>query len=95
MRISPAAFIEGRRILYTIGKIQAASAWHAANDSPRQDHWREHVVEELIHKAEDLGADAIVDFGYENSGPIRDSDTGVQLKCILATGMAVKLSCAA
>ena len=33
MRISSTDVIEGGRVLYTIGKIKAASAWHAANDA--------------------------------------------------------------
>jgi hypothetical protein len=31
MRISSTDVIEGGRVLYTIGKTKAASAWHAAN----------------------------------------------------------------
>ena len=31
MRISSTNVIEGGRVLYAIGKIEAASAWHAAN----------------------------------------------------------------
>jgi hypothetical protein len=34
MNISPNGVIEGRRVLYAIGIIKAASAWHAAIDAP-------------------------------------------------------------
>ncbi len=95
MRISSTDVIEGGRVLYTIGKIKAASTWHAANGPPPQDNWRELVLRELIRRAEDIDADAIIGFDYETDGIVSVEGTGVQLKRILATGVAVKLSCAA
>ena len=95
MRISSTGVIEGHRVLYTIGRIKTASAWHAASGSPSQDNWREVVLSELIREAEDIDADAIIGLDYETDGIIPDSETGIRLKRILATGMAVKLSCAA
>ena len=95
MRISSTDVIEGGRVLYTIGKINAASVWHAANGVPPQANWRELIVSELVHKAEDIDADAIIGFDYETDSIIPVEETGVQLKRILATGMAVKLSCTA
>jgi uncharacterized protein YbjQ (UPF0145 family) len=95
MRISSTDVIEGGRVLYAIGKIKAASTWHAANGAPLQDNWRELVLSELIRRAEDIDADAIIGFGYETDGIVPVEETGVQLKRILATGIAVKLSCAA
>ena len=80
---------------YTIGKIKAASTWHAANGAPPQDNWRELVLRELIRRAEDIDADAIIGFDYETDGIVSVKGTGIQLKRILATGVAVKLSCAA
>jgi Putative heavy-metal-binding len=95
MRISSTDVIEGGRVVYSIGKMKAASAWHAANGAPHQANWRELVVSELIHKAEDIDADAIIDLDYETDSIVPIEGTGVQLKRILATGVAVKLSCAA
>jgi hypothetical protein len=95
MRISSTDVIEGGRVLYAIGKIEAASAWHAANGAPLQDNWRELVLSELIRRAEDIDADAIIGFDYETDGIVPVEESGVQLKRILATGIAVKLSCAA
>ena len=95
MRISSTDVIEGGRVLYAIGKIKAASAWHAANGAPLQDNWRELVLNELIRRAEDIDADAIIGLDYETDGIVPVEATGVQLKRILATGIAVKLSCAA
>src|SRR6476660_2283856 len=70
MRISSTDVIEGGRVLYTIGKIQAASAWHAANGAPSQANWRELVVTELIRKAEDIDADAIIGLDYETDSNV-------------------------
>ena len=95
MRISSTDVIEGGRVLYTIGKIEAASAWHAANGAPLQDNWRELALSELIRRAEDIDADAIIGLDYQTDGIVAVEETGVQLKRILATGIAVKLSCAA
>jgi uncharacterized protein YbjQ (UPF0145 family) len=94
MHISSTGGIEGRRVLYTIGKIKAVTAWHAASGSPTQDNWREVALGELIREAEDIDADAIIGLDYETDGII-PVETGIRLKRILATGMAVKLSCAA
>ena len=95
MRISSTDVIEGGRVLYAIGKIKAATAWHAANGAPLQDNWRELVLSELIRRAEDIDADAIIGLDYETDDIVPVEETGVQLKRILATGIAVKLSCAA
>jgi ribosomal protein S3AE len=91
MRISSTCAIEGRRVLYTIGRIEAASAWHPAHGSPLQEKW----LRELIRKAEDIDADAIIRVDYQNDGVIRITETNVKLKRVVATGIAVKLSCAA
>jgi hypothetical protein len=54
MRISSTNAIEGGRVLYTIGRIEAASAWHPAHGYPLQENWRELVLRELMRKAEDI-----------------------------------------
>jgi hypothetical protein len=68
MRISSTDVIEGGRVLYAIGKIKAATAWHAANGAPPQDNWRELVLSELIRRAEDIDADAIIGLDYQTWG---------------------------
>jgi hypothetical protein len=95
VRISSTEAIEGCRVLYAIGEIRAASAWHPENTSPLQQDWREQILRELIRKAEDVDADGIIWVGYRNDASIRNDETGVNLKRVVATGMAVKLSCAA
>jgi Putative heavy-metal-binding len=95
MLISSTGLIAGHRVLYPIGKIKASSSWHAANGASLQDNWREFALKELIRKAEDVDADAIVGIDYETDSIVSVEGTGVQLKRVLATGTAVKLSCAA
>jgi hypothetical protein len=60
VRISSTEAIEGSRVLYAIGEIRAASAWHPENAAPLQQDWREQILRELILKAEDVDADAII-----------------------------------
>ena len=95
MRISFTSTLEGGRVLYNIGKIEAASAWHPENSEPLLPNWRELILRELIRTAEDIDADAIIGLDYQNDAPPRSEETGVKMKRIVATGFAVKLSCAA
>ena len=59
-----------------------------------QDDWRE-LLRELIRKAEDIDADAIIRVDYQTGPAIRIDEIGVKLKRVVSTGIAVKLSCAA
>jgi hypothetical protein len=95
VRISFTDTLEGGRVLYKIGKIEAASAWHPENSEPLQHNWRDLILRELIRTAEDIGADAIVGVDYQNDGAVQIDETGVKLKRVVATGIAVKVSCAA
>jgi uncharacterized protein YbjQ (UPF0145 family) len=95
MHISATNAIAGRRVLHAIGKIEAASSWHAANGGRLQDNWRELVLRDLVRKAEDFDADAIIGVDYATDGLVPVDESGVKLTRILATGIAVKLSCAA
>jgi hypothetical protein len=93
--ISSTGAIEGGRVLYSIGKIEAASSWHPEGSAPLQGNWRELILRDLVRKAEDIDADAIIGLDYKNDGALHNDETGVKLKRIVATGIAVKLSCAA
>jgi uncharacterized protein YbjQ (UPF0145 family) len=95
VRISFTSTLEGGRVLYNIGKIEAASVWHLENSEPLQRNWRELMLRDLARKAEDIDADAIIGVGYRNDAAIRIDETGVKLKRVVASGIAVKLSCAA
>ena len=53
------------------------------------------ILRELIRTAEDIDADAIIGVDYQNGGAVRIDETGVKLKRVVATGIAVKVSCAA
>jgi len=95
VRIRFTGTLEGGRVLYSIGKIEAASAWHPENSEPLQRNWRELILRDLIRTAEDIDADAIIGVGYQSGGILRIDETGVKLKRVVATGIAVKISCAA
>jgi hypothetical protein len=95
VRISFTGTLDDGRVLYNIGKIQAASAWHPENSEPIQPNWRELILRELIRAAEDIDADAIIGVKYQNDGAELIEETGVTLKRVVATGIAVKVSCAA
>jgi uncharacterized protein YbjQ (UPF0145 family) len=100
MRISSTDSIDGGRILYPIGKIKAASSWHAAEvgshqAETHQGDWREMALRELIQRAEDIDADAIIDVNYEMDRVVPAEDAGVSLRRVLATGTAVRLAVAA
>ena len=94
MRISSTDVIEGGRVSLYNRQDKAASAWHAPNGASPQANCRELLVNELIRKAEDIDADAIIGLDYETDSIVPIEGTGLQLKRILATGVAVKLSCA-
>jgi hypothetical protein len=94
MRISSTGAIDVGRVLYIIGR-EATSAWYPENGAPLQDNWRELILRELIRKAEDIDADAIIRVDYQTGPAICIDEIGVKLKRIVATGIAVKLSCAA
>jgi uncharacterized protein YbjQ (UPF0145 family) len=93
MRISSTETIEGGRVLYSIGTIRASSAWHAKGSLPHQSDWQESVKADLIRKAEDLYADAIIDVNYQVDHIVCiDGGFGIKRQRILATATAVKLS---
>ncbi|MGH7936576.1 MAG: hypothetical protein ACREF8_06175, partial [Chthoniobacterales bacterium] len=60
-----------------------------------QQDWQQFILRDLVRNAEDVDADAIIGIGYRNDAAIRIDETGVKLKRVVATGIAVKLSCAA
>jgi uncharacterized protein YbjQ (UPF0145 family) len=91
MRTSTTSEIEGGRISAPIGRIEAASTWHAAAAGLLNQTWREHALNNLIRRAEDVDADAIVDLEFEVDGDVRMAETGVSLARIRARGIAVRL----
>jgi uncharacterized protein YbjQ (UPF0145 family) len=92
MRISFTDEIEGGRILYPIGRVQAASGWHANGMAPGDKDWKEAALRELIRTAEDIEADAIVGIDYAVDG-VSDTDLATRrLERVTASGGAVKLA---
>ncbi|ACB94929.1 heavy metal-binding domain-containing protein [Beijerinckia indica] len=95
MRVSTTDSIEGSRVVQAIGAITATSSWHASGTLPHQGNWRERLLADLIRRAEDIGADAIVGVNYQDEGTAVTSETGVALKRVMVTGTAVRLARAA
>ena len=95
MLVSEKDAIEGARVLYPIGRIKAASAWHAVGYTPVSDNWRDRVLQDLIRRAEDVDADAIIGVDYKIE-PVEDRDErGIELERGGATGSAGRLANAA
>ena len=95
MLVSEKDAIEGARILYPIGRIKAATSWHAVGHAPLAGNWRERVLQDLIRRAEDVDADAVVGVNYKVE-PVEGRDEhGLGLERVCATGIAVRLAQAA
>ena len=95
MRVSETEAVEGGHVLYPIGKIAAATGWHAKGEHPHAGNWRERVLADLIRRAEDVEADAIIGLDYQVDADATRDEAGVALQRVVATGIAVKLSVAA
>jgi uncharacterized protein YbjQ (UPF0145 family) len=84
--------IEGARSLTMLGRIRAATGWHAAGRSRLRDgEWKEAALQQLIRRAEDIDADAIIGLDYVIDGVTDPDDTGMKLQRIAATGLAVRI----
>ncbi|MGO9024159.1 MAG: heavy metal-binding domain-containing protein [Beijerinckiaceae bacterium] len=91
MRTSSTHQIDGGRIGSPIARIEAASNWHAGTTLESTESWREHALRNLILRAEDVDADAIIDVEFQVDGDVRMVETGVSLARVRAKGIAVKL----
>ncbi len=95
MLVSEKDAIEGARILYPIGRIKAATSCHAIGYAHVAGNWRERVLADLIRRAEDVDADAVVGVNYKVE-PVEGRDEhGLGLERVCATGIAVRLAQAA
>lgn len=95
MLISEKDAIEGARVVCSLGKIRATTGWHAAGYVPVSNNWRERVLMDLIRRAEDIDADAIIEVDYAvEPVEVRD-EGGIALERVCATGIAVRLAHAA
>jgi hypothetical protein len=91
VQTSTSNVIDGGQIGAAIGCIEAASTWHAANSIDRAESWREHALRNLVRRAEDIDADAIIGLEFEVEDDVSMPETGVALARILAKGIAVKV----
>ncbi len=85
--------IEGARSLTMLGRIRAATGWHAAGRGSRlrDGEWKEAALQQLIRRAKDIDADAIIGLDYVIDGVTDPDDTGMKLQRIAATGLAVRI----
>ena len=58
---------------------------------PHTGNWRERVLRDLIRRAEDVEADAIIGLDYSVDSDATRDEAGVLLQRVVATGIAVKL----
>jgi hypothetical protein len=91
MIVSSSDRIEGARSLTMLGRIRAATGWHATGRRVREGEWKEAALQQLIRRAEDIDADAIIGLDYEIDGVTDPEDTGLKLQRIAATGLAVRI----
>lgn len=92
MRISFTDEIDGGRVVQAIGRIKAATVWHASGTKPACGDWKVLALRELVRKAEDFEADAIIGVGYEVDGVESADLAPLPLQRVAATGLAVKLA---
>lgn len=92
MRISATSEIKGGRISTEIGRIEAASHWHAATLDGLEAELRKHALQALIRRAEDVDADAIVDVEYDVDAGSAPVDNCVAMRRIRVRGVAVTLA---
>ncbi len=94
MRISFTDELDGTRILYSIGRVRAASGWRAVtglSDTTAKDA----ALDALMKQAAEFDADAIVGVDFEVDGGNSLDLCNVALQRVAATGIAVKLARAA
>jgi hypothetical protein len=94
MRISFTDELDDGRILQSIGRVSAASAWRAANAADNEAA-RDAALKALIARASEFDADAIVGVDFSVDGGSHVDLASVELKRVTATGIAVRLARAA
>jgi uncharacterized protein YbjQ (UPF0145 family) len=92
MRISFTEHLDGNQTYTPIGRIKAATGWHATGVAPQSGDWKEEALRRLIRTAEDFEADAIIGVNYQVDGVQGRDLEGVELERVAATGLAVKLA---
>ena len=95
MQISTTNEVEGGRVLYPIGRVQAASSWHGSAVADDAADQRKAALDALIEMAREFDADAIIGVDYAFDEVKHGEMLAVQLRRVCATGIAVKLASAA
>jgi uncharacterized protein YbjQ (UPF0145 family) len=92
MRISFTDEVEGGRVLYSIGRVQAASPWRGAQAEIGSDALKHAALQALIETAEEVDADAIIGVDYAVDGVQHTDLTALDLRRVSVSGIAVKLA---
>ena len=92
MRISFNEQVDGGRVIQSIGRVRAATAWHAPGAPCERGDWKAEALRALVSAAEDFEADAVIDVGYDVDGVAVTDLAPVDLQRVTATGIAVKLA---
>ena len=95
MQISFTNEVESGRVLYSIGRVQAASSWHGVTQNEGAEEFRKAALQALIQTAQEFDADAIIGVDYAYDEVKHGELLAVQLRRVCATGIAVKLASAA
>ena len=94
MRISFTDHVDGKSVLYPIGRVRAVSGWRAAS-AVGDAKARDAALQALMREAAEYDADAIIGVSYEVDGGNALDLADVDLTRVVATGIAVKLARAA
>ena len=92
MRISFNDPVEGGRVVQSIGRVRAATSWHAPGAPCARGDWKEEALRALMNAAEDFEADAVIGVGYEVDGVAATDLSTFDLERVTASGIAVKLA---
>ena len=95
MQISTTNEVEGGRVLYPIGRVQAASSWHGTAQTEGAEDFHKAALQALIETAREFDADAIIGVDYAYDEVKHGELLAVALRRVCATGIAVKLAKAA
>ncbi len=92
MRISFTDEIDGGRILHSIGRVRATSAWIPSDSQRPAEAQQDAALRALMEAAAEYEADAIVGVGFEIDGASYLDLSSIDMKRVAATGVAVKLA---
>ncbi len=92
MRISFNEQVEGSRVIKSLGRVRAATSWHAPGAPCARGDWKDVALAALKQAAADFEADAVIGVDYEVDGVAASDLTRFRLERVTASGIAVKLA---